>query len=97
VLRCTLQGGGALAASVVDLTGSIVTFHMKDNTGAVVVNVAAVVTDFPNGIVEHRWLPPHTAQPGNYFAEFEVIYADLRIETFPNSGSIPINITPDIA
>jgi len=70
---------------------------MKDAAGVVVVDVPAVLIDAPAGVVEHRWLPPHTADSGDFYAEFQVIYPDARIETFPNNSNIPIDITPDIA
>jgi len=37
-----------------------------------------------------------TATVGTYYVEFEVTYADASVETFPNTGSLPLVITREL-
>jgi hypothetical protein len=88
----------ALIPATVDLTDASVRFYMRARNGAVVVDAAATVAT-PTGTptVEYAWQPDDTATAGLYEAEFEVTYADGRIETFPNDGFIKVRMQEDIA
>jgi len=97
VLQVTLQTGPDANPVAIDLSTATVAFHMRDSAGVLVVNVPAVVIDAPNGVVQHRWTLAHTATGGYFYAEFEVTFADLAKETFPNSGNIPVAIIGDVA
>jgi uncharacterized protein YfaS (alpha-2-macroglobulin family) len=92
-LRATLQNANGTA---INLTSATVRFHMKSLDGTVVLDKAMTVTTPLSGIVTYNWQTGDTATAGTYFAEFEVTYADLSIETFPNTGNLPIVITPEL-
>jgi hypothetical protein len=84
------------AGSAVDLTGATVNFHMKDLSGTVVVAAAASVTDDIGGTVQYDWIAADTDTAGTFYAEFEVEYPDGTIETFPNTGSVAVNIVKEL-
>lgn len=81
----------------VNLIGASVIFHMKDETGRVLVSNTAVVVDDEAGIVRYDWVDGDTSSDGICFGEFQVTYEDDTIETFPNDGYIKIKITAEIA
>lgn len=83
-----------------DLSGATVRFSMsKNDDGAVKINRAAavVVTATGTPTVRYDWQPADTDEAGFFSAEFEVTYSGGAVETFPNSGHIPVTISPDIA
>ena len=81
----------------INLVGATDRFHMKSFEGTLKVNRTMTITNAANGVVTYYWQSGDTATAGTYYAEFEVTYADLSVETFPNSGSIAITITPELA
>lgn len=88
----------ALEPSSIVLTGATVRFFMRNRAGQVVVDAAAlIVTATGTPTVEYSWQPGDTAAAGLYEAEFQVTYADGKIETFPNVGYIQIRMEADIA
>lgn len=83
---------------IVDLTGAVVMFHMKDQfSGTVLVNGTATVTGATLGTVEYEWQAADTALAGAYPAEFEATLANGKVETFPNDSNLTIIITEDLA
>ena len=76
--------------AVVSLTGATVRFHMRRvGSGTAGVDSAAIVIGDGSA--------SDTASVGTYEGEFEVIFADGTIETFPNSGFFSITVTDDLA
>jgi len=76
----------------IPIVGASVVFNMRNATGGVVVNRGAVVVvDDDAGILRYNWNAADTARSGNYQGEFEVTFADGRIETFPKSESPALN------
>lgn len=92
-LLVTLKDGDG---NVINLTGATVRFHMVDLSGNTKVDSAMVVVTAPSGLVRYNWLAADTNTPGTYYAEFEVTYSDLSIETFPNTDNVAIVITPEL-
>jgi hypothetical protein len=90
--------------TAVQLLGATVVFNMRNNvSGAVVINRAPVtVVDANAGLVRYEWDEGDTSQVGQHVAEFEVTFADGRVETFPKSDKaasnfIAIVVTEDVA
>jgi hypothetical protein len=83
----------------VDLTGATgVNFHMKALEGGVAkVNAAGVIVDDELGIVRYDWASADTDTIGEFLAEFEVVFAGPKTQTFPNFENILITIVDDLA
>jgi hypothetical protein len=79
------------------LTGSTVEFHMRDGTGAIIINVAASIIDAINGLVEYDWAAPDTATAGTFYREWEVNLPSGKTVTTPNYTDYPVQIAPQIA
>lgn len=94
-IRATLKDGDD---AVIDLTDATVRFHMRTigGTTAKIDSAASIVIPATNGIVQYDWTAADTDTIGSFQAEFEVTYSSGRIETFPNSGYIRVEITDDI-
>lgn len=77
----------------VDLTDATVAFIMSPRPGgqSVVVAPAAVLTTDPP-VAEYTWSQGDTDADGSYYAEFEVSFADGRVQRFPSSGYLRIDI-----
>lgn len=83
--------------STVNITGyQGVRFIMAPKGGDSVVDAAAIVVDAENGIVKYTWEDEDTETAGKYLGEFEVQFADGRLETFPNWTYINILIKADL-
>lgn len=83
----------------VDLDISLVdeiNFHMKDASGAVVINDAGYIYDPVEKMVAYDWQTGDTDVPGEYQIEFELVFAGKPI-TFPNDKNGKIKIVPAIA
>lgn len=80
--------------NVVPLTAAIsVTFVMKDQDEAVKVNAAAVIVGDPlDGRVKYNWQAADTDAPGDYDAEFVVLWSDGTTTTFPNHSYIQVRV-----
>ena len=84
--------------SAVDIQGATVRFHMRAvGETTVKVDDAAVITDGENGGVKYEWSSGDTDTVGQYQAEFEVTYANNKVETFPNNSYILVQVVDDIA
>lgn len=95
-IKATLKDGDG---TVINLTDASVRFHMRkiDSTTSVVDAAGSVVSPATSGIVQYDWSASDTATAGMYSAEFEITYGDGKIETFPNSDYIRVEILDDIA
>lgn len=81
-----------------NLAGCTVRFVMRQpSAGAAKVNAAATVVDAAGGSVKYAWAASDTDTAGRYRAEWEVLFADGRRETFPNAGYLEIEIVEDLA
>ena len=80
----------------VNITYATVMLHMKAISGAVVLTRQMTITDAENGVVQYDWQAGDTATVGTYYVEFEVTYSDGNVETFPNTGSLPLVITREL-
>lgn len=96
VAEITITRGAA--ATPVDLSlASSVTFKMRyRNRIELKVNSSAIVTDAVNGVVEYRWAIGDTDTPGMYLAEWEVLWNDSTIETFPTLFQDVVRIGGDL-
>jgi len=92
-LQATLQD---YSGAPINLSGASVRFHMKSLDSLVVIDAPMTLINATGGIVRYNWLSADTATSGTYYAEFEVTYSDLSIETFPNTDNIAIVITPEL-
>lgn len=85
----------------IDLSNaSNVRFHMENNKSEVIVNDDQTgrvnIVDVDLGEVEYVWRSEDTNQPGTYYAEWQVLYDDGKIETFPSSRKIRVEIVEGI-
>lgn len=92
-IQATLQDS---AGTAISLVGASVRFHMKSLSGSVVVDSPMTVTNAAGGVVRYNWQTTNTQTAGTYYAEFEVTYSDMSVETFPNNDNIAIVITPEL-
>lgn len=92
-LQATLQD---YAGTAINLVGASVRFHMKSLDSSIVVDAPMTITNAAGGVVRYNWQAADTDLAGTYSAEFEVTYSDASIETFPNTDSIAIVITPEL-
>lgn len=89
------------AGEPVDLSdASNIYFHMEDKFKRVVVTDditgrVNIVTE-SSGDIEYAWKSGDTDTIGTYSAEWEVLYDDGTIETFPSDGKISVEITEAI-
>ena len=82
----------------VNVTGATVVFSMRvkpAGTGKVDAQTAVVVAA-GTGRVRYEWTAANTNTADEYEGEFQVTYANGKIQSFPNDGHIPIVITDDI-
>ena len=80
----------------VDITSATVRFHMIDSNDVTVVDSGATIASGAAGTVRYDWLAADTDTAGGFRGEFEVTFSDATIETFPNTGYIPIRIYDDL-
>jgi hypothetical protein len=94
IIRANLRGAGNTA---LNLSAATVSFRMQKSSGDNVVQGSAEIFDPSEGTVQYIWAPGDTSVSGIYLAEFEVAYADGKVESFPNVGYIQVNIKPELA
>jgi hypothetical protein len=82
----------------VNVTGAAVKFSMRVKpAGTIKVDDEdAVIVTAGTGRVRYEWTAANTDTADEYEAEFQVTYANGKIQTFPNDGHIPVMITDDI-
>lgn len=78
-----------------------VTFHIEDEDGQSLTTASsASIENGPEGVVAYEWGASDTEDTGTFFAEFRVTFnanqSDERIETFPNTGYITVEIIEEI-
>lgn len=83
---------------IVDLTqATSVTFKMREQGRLdLKVNAGATITDMTGGAVEYRWSIGDTDTVGMYDAEWEVLWADNTVETFPTLATDIVRIGGDL-
>lgn len=81
----------------VNLNNASVLFKMQPMLGGAIVSSSAEIFDTSTATVEYDWQVGDTDTSGSYRAEFEVTYSDGKVESFPNSGFIRVEITDDIS
>ena len=81
----------------VNLNAATVVFKMQSLFGGAIISRDAVIFDTSEAVVEYVWQGTDTATSGSFRVEFEVTYADGKVETFPNSSFIRVQITDDIS
>lgn len=84
--------------SPVNLTGiSGIRFIMTDKaTGAIKVDAPATVVTAAAGLVKYSWEQEDTDTVGTYNAEWEVEFADGRLESFPNWKHLQVKVFIDL-
>ena len=82
----------------VNLTGASAVFNMRKKGAANTVSrgAATIVGPATDGTLSYAWVPANTAIADQFEAEFEVTYADLTVETYPNNGFITVQIKEDL-
>lgn len=82
--------------SVIDLTGTSVTFqYRKRGMTATTVGNCSII-DPVNGVVEYQWLTTDIVEPGPYVADFEIIFADGKHLTVPTQSHIRLVVEDDL-
>lgn len=72
--------------SALDLAGSTVKFQMrKSDDRRFTVNNDATIVNASTGSVSYSWGPNDLAVPGTYLVQWEVTYADARVQTTSTS------------
>jgi hypothetical protein len=84
--------------NIVNLTGALgVRFIMTNKaTGTNKVDAAATVVTPAAGLVKYTWEEEDTDEAATFKGEFEVQFADGRLETFPNDSYIDIKVQADL-
>jgi len=82
--------------NVINLTNASVRFHMKSIEGTVKIDAAMTIPNPSLGMIRYDWQVGDTDTVGTYYVEFEVTYADLSVETFPNNGSKAITVVREL-
>ncbi len=89
----------------VDLTlATSVTLHIRPSiTGGTPLTFVGAVAPPEDGpepfscIARYSWSGPQLLPIGIYYGEWEVLWDDGNIETFPNDGYFLLKITPELA
>ena len=86
------------AGRVVDVTDASVQFHMRPKEGGdLKIDAAGSVVDGAAGHVRYALQIGDTDTTGEFHCEYEVTYADGRIETFPNDATpLPLIISEEL-
>ena len=92
-LQATLKD---VALAPIDLTSATVRFHMKSVDNILKIDEVMTVVSEANGVVQYNWQAGDTDTVGTYYVEFEVTYADLAVETFPNNGNKVITVVKEL-
>lgn len=104
LIEATLgYGAPAVQADLDDLATALadpatkVTFIMrKTGDPTPKVNAEAEITDAAARKVRYSWLAANTDAPGVYQAEWEVVFADGRVRTFPTGSYHSIDVLADL-
>jgi len=86
--------------TVINLSGATVKFIMTSKLADIgstpKVEADATVVDAVTGHVKYAWIAADTDTAGVYRAEWEVQFADTRLETFPNDSYLEVKVTGDL-
>ncbi len=93
IIRAKLRGAGN---ALLNLSAATVNFRMQKSSGENVIQGEAEIFDPSEGTVQYTWQSGDTSVSGVYLAEFEVTYADGKVESFPNVGYMQVNIKPEL-
>jgi len=79
-------------------TATSVKFIMKSTGpgGAIKVNASATIVSAASGVVRYDWLAIDTATPGSYLAEWEVLWAGGKKQSFPTLTFHSIDVLADL-
>jgi hypothetical protein len=81
----------------IDLMGCSVWFIMTpEGADTPSIQRLAVIDDAVSGRVHYQWLPGDTDAPGNYLAEWEILYPDGTRRTIPEDGYDRVSIVADL-
>jgi len=79
------------STDVLDLTGATVRFQMRrPDDRRFTVNAEAEILDEDAGTVRYRWGANDLNVPGDYLVQWEVTYADARIQTTATANTITV-------
>lgn len=93
VIECILKDRTKTA---VNLTGSSVYFHLaKASNHEVVLNDPAIIVSAIAGRVSYSF--EGDLAPGDYIAEWEVIFNDGKPEKFPNGSNLAVQVFRRVA
>lgn len=87
-IRCTDNG------TAVNLTTANDVRVLGYQAGELVIDNPDPDVDEAGGLVTHRWEAADTVAPGRMWFEVKVIWGDLRPQTFPPYGRLPVDIEP---
>lgn len=60
------------------------------------VNSPCVVIDAVAGRVDYEWVAADVDTTGTYQAEFQVTWADGKVQTYPRAGYLTVTMTEDL-
>ena len=82
----------------VNVTGAAVVFSMRVKpAGALkVTRQTCAIVSGGTGRVRYEWIADDTDTADEYEGEFQVTYANGKIQTFPNDGHIPVVVTDEV-
>ena len=84
--------------SVPDLTGANVMLHIhRLGSADPALEFLADIVDIPSAKVQYVWTTPQDLDPGLYYGEWEVLFADGTIERFPNDQFFTMRIVRNLA
>ena len=93
VLQATLKDS---SGNVINISGASARLHIQDYEGSLVLSSAMEIVDELGGVVKYSWQSGDTSDSGSYYAEIQVDYAYGSVETFPNTGNLPLVITREL-
>lgn len=77
---------------------SSVRFNMSTDAGVnVIAGEPGSIINPTKGIVSYEWQAGDTANVGPHNAEFEIVYVNGQVETFPNSSYIKVIVKAELA
>lgn len=99
-LQAVLRDG---AGNPVDINGAAVTFHLRPIRDLTLTlsepaenDQVDTGEDGSTGYVRYIWQEGDTDEAGGYYAEWEVIFQNQQVETFPNDGYTTVAIVPEL-
>lgn len=77
-------------------TATSVSFILKPVAGTTATKTPAVIVTPAAGVVRYDWVAGDTATPGDYLAEWEVLWPGGKKQTFPTLTYHSITILADL-